>query len=67
MRMLKKARIQRGWTQQTLGVRARMTSAEISRIETGRLLPTPAQITRLARALRLAPAALLTEVSSDPR
>ena len=62
MRQMKAERIRRGWTQVELGARSTVSVAEISRIETGRLVPSPGQLKRLARALRLSPAHLLVEV-----
>lgn len=64
MNRLKAERLRRGWTQTALGYHARVTPSEISRIETGRLRPSPSQSTRLARALKLAPATLLLDENS---
>ena len=62
MLRLKAERLRRGWTQTDLGYHARITPAEISRIETGRLRPYPGQAERLSRVLELAPTELLAEV-----
>lgn len=68
MLRLKAERLRRKWTQTDLGYHARITPAEISRIETGRLRPYPRQAERLARVLEIAPADLLIEVPAaiDP-
>ena len=64
MLRLKAERLRRGWTQTDLGYHARITPAETSRIETGRLRPYPNQAERLASVLDLAPADLLMEVAA---
>ena len=51
--VLRAARQLRGWTQADLSHYSRMSSADISRIETGRLIPTPSQRERLADVLGL--------------
>ena len=51
MLRVKAERLRRNWTQTDLGYHARITPAEISRIETGRLRPYPGQAERLARVL----------------
>ena len=56
------ARKQRGWSQTQLGARARVSATDVSKIETGRFLPYPVQVKRLARALKLKPEELLEEV-----
>jgi ribosome-binding protein aMBF1 (putative translation factor) len=55
-------RLKRGWRQEDLAFYARMAAADVSRIETGRLVPYPTQVARLAKALGLKPAELLEEV-----
>ena len=65
MLRLKSERLRRGWTQTDLGFHSRMTTAEISRIETGRLRPYPGQVERLSRALGLRPSELLD--STEPQ
>lgn len=62
MLRLKLMRLQKGWNQTTLAFHARVTPAELSRIETGRLRPHPRQLERIGRVLDLASAALLDEV-----
>jgi transcriptional regulator with XRE-family HTH domain len=48
-------RLRRRWTQTDLGSYARMSAAEISRIESGRLRPYAGQARRLAEILGLDP------------
>ncbi len=62
MLRIKVERLRREWTQTDLGYKARMTPAEISRIETGRLTPYPGQIKRLVRVLGLGADELLAHV-----
>jgi len=62
---IKAERLRRQWTQTDLGARAGLSASDISRIESGRLQPYPRQVQRLARALKLAPAELLAEVSES--
>jgi transcriptional regulator with XRE-family HTH domain len=52
-------RLRRRWSQQELGYRAGIQATDISRIETGRLIPYPSQAERLARVLDLSPDDLL--------
>ncbi len=56
---LKKERQRRGWTQTVLAYKAGMTPAEISRYETGRMLPYREHARRLAKVLGLKPEQLL--------
>jgi transcriptional regulator with XRE-family HTH domain len=51
MLRLKAERLRRGWTQVDLSYHARVSPAEISRIETGRLRPYPSQVERIAHVL----------------
>jgi transcriptional regulator with XRE-family HTH domain len=44
-----------GWTQTDLAYHSRVSNAEISRIESGRLKPSLGQLERLARALGVRP------------
>ena len=66
----KSERLKRRWSQQDLGYRARVSASDISRIETGRMVPYPAQAERLGRILGLSPeelqepAAITQEVAS---
>lgn len=50
--LLRKVRLNRGWTQKELGARARVNKATISLIETGRFVPAEHHLKRLADALR---------------
>ncbi len=47
-------RQKRGWTQIDLSYHSRVNAAEISRIESGRLKPSPGQLQRIAKALGVA-------------
>jgi transcriptional regulator with XRE-family HTH domain len=53
--IIKEERIRRGWTQTDLSYHSRVSAAEISRIESGRLKPSTAQIERIAKALGVKP------------
>ncbi|MCH7708704.1 MAG: helix-turn-helix transcriptional regulator [Myxococcales bacterium] len=59
---IKSERLSRGWTQTELAYFARMSSADVSRIESGRMVPYPGHAQRLARVLGLDPSELLEEV-----
>jgi len=59
---LRAERLRRGWTQTDLGARAHLATSDVSRIETGRFIPYPEQLRRLARVLQLPAGALLEEV-----
>jgi transcriptional regulator with XRE-family HTH domain len=50
---LKRERIRRGWSQQTLGFHAGVGASEISRFEHGRAIPYRGQAERLAKVLEL--------------
>lgn len=65
MLRLKAERLRRGWTQTDLAYHARMTAAEISRIETGRLRPYPGQADRLSCVLGLRLEDLLEPANSE--
>ena len=65
MLRVKFERLRRGWNQTTLAFRARVSAAEISRIETGRAKPYPGQVKRLCRALGLTAGSLLENVVED--
>ena len=62
MLRVKAERLNRGWTQTELAYFARMSSADVSRIVSGRMIPYPAHAQRLARVLDLAPSDMLEEV-----
>ena len=59
---VKAERLNRGWTQTELAYFARMSSADVSRIESGRMVPYPSHARRLARALSLKPSQLMETV-----
>jgi ribosome-binding protein aMBF1 (putative translation factor) len=65
MLKIKAARLARGWNQQTVAQRAKMQAAELSRIETGRLIPYPRQAKNLARVLGLRPDELLDQAEAQ--
>lgn len=48
---IKEERQKRNWTQVDLAFFSRLNPAEISRIETGKLKPSPGQLQRIAKAL----------------
>jgi transcriptional regulator with XRE-family HTH domain len=52
---IKEERTQRGWTQVDLSYHSRVPASEISKIECGRLKPSPGQIERIAHALGVPP------------
>ncbi len=54
---LTEARERRHWSRAELARRARMSSADVGKIERGRLVPYSSQLKKLARALRLPPSA----------
>lgn len=62
---LKAERLKRGWRQEDLGFYARMSGADISRIERGWMKPYPGQAERLAKVLELDPEELLNEVEVE--
>ena len=48
---LRQAREAKGWNQEKLGKEIGLTQASISQLEKGRRAPTPALVTKLAKAL----------------
>lgn len=63
MTKLQEERRKRAWSQTDLAARAkRMSAADISKFETGRAIPYPAQAQRIAKALRLTVDELLEPV-----
>jgi transcriptional regulator with XRE-family HTH domain len=58
-------RLRRRWSQTELGARSGLSASDVSRIETGRFLPYPRQLARLARALKLDPAQVLDRVETS--
>ena len=65
MLRVKRERLRRGWNQTTLAYHAGVPIPDVSRIETGRLLPTASQLAKLATALGLSPATLLESVDAE--
>ena len=53
--ILKSEREKRGWTQQQLGVLARVGASDVQRIETRRMIPYPTQAEKLAKVLGVRP------------
>jgi transcriptional regulator with XRE-family HTH domain len=60
---IREERQRRGWTQIDLAYHSRVNPAEISRIENGKLKPSPGQIERLARALGVRPDQLSSQAA----
>ena len=58
-------RRRKGWRLEDLAHFARVSAADISRIETGRMKPYPSHLSRLSVALELDPTELLQEVGSS--
>jgi len=54
-------RLQRGWTQTDLAYHSRVSASEISKIETGRLVPSRTQRKRLADVLGIPRGEVLAE------
>jgi transcriptional regulator with XRE-family HTH domain len=61
---MKAERLRRGWTQTDLAYRSKVAISEISRFETQRAKPYPAQERRLSKILQLDPSTLLDEINS---
>ena len=59
MEELRRKRKARGWSQAELARRARLHPSDISRFESGRAIPYPIQLQKLAQALGVAESALL--------
>jgi ribosome-binding protein aMBF1 (putative translation factor) len=62
MLKIRAERQRRRMSQQTLAYKGKTQAADISRIENGRLIPSPRQAERLARVLGLQPDELLQPV-----
>lgn len=62
MTRLKFERTNRQLSQATIAALTRIAQPRVSQIETGRLTPTPAQLKRLAVALKVPASQLLEEV-----
>ena len=65
MTRLEQERRRRAWTQTTLAYKARLTQGDISEIETGRRVPGPKPMARLAKVLGLSADELLAEVTQE--
>lgn len=53
MLQIRHARESRGWSRTELARRARLNPVTVGQIESGRLIPYPSQLKKLARALAL--------------
>jgi len=62
---VKAERLKRNWNQTDLAFFARMSPSDISRIETGRMVPYSAHAQRLAKALGIHPDELLEKVELE--
>ncbi|MGE5593426.1 MAG: helix-turn-helix domain-containing protein [Betaproteobacteria bacterium] len=62
---IKAARLAKGWTQRDLAFYARLSEAEVSKLERGWHKPFPRQAARLAEVLGLRPEELLEEVPEN--
>ena len=62
---VKAERLKRNWSQTELAFFARMSSSDVSRIETGRMIPYSTHAQRLAKALGIRPDELLEEVELE--
>jgi len=62
---IREERMQRGWTQIDLSYHSRVSASEISKIECGRLKPSPNQIERIARALKVQPEKINIKASGN--
>jgi len=63
MTRMRAERRRRRWTQTDLAYHCRLSAADISRVETGRLQPSAAYRERIGRALGVPAAQLLDEVT----
>lgn len=68
MRLLTIERERRGWTKAHLARVAELNPSQVGLFESGRLIPYPGQLIKLAAALEFAgePARLLEEVANGP-
>lgn len=66
MLRIKYERIRFGYNQTALAFYAGMSVSDISRIETGRLKPYPAQLEKLSNILDIPPDQLLKEIAPKP-
>ncbi len=65
MLRLKFLRLERGLSQHQLAALANVPQSDLSRIETGRGIPTDAELASLATTLRCAPNRLMDVVSAE--
>ena len=63
---MKAERLKRQWSQTQLAARAALSTSDVSKFESGRMTPYPAQALRLARVLGLSPQELL-ERADEPQ
>lgn len=67
MRRIRAERLRKRWSQTELGFHARVSAADVSKIETGRLIPFSGQAARLAAALGCRVEELLDDSDPSPR
>ena len=65
MLKMKVARKAKGWRQEDLAHYARVTVADVSRYETGRMTPYPVHASRIAKVLGLRPEELQKEAEEN--
>ncbi len=63
---IRKLRVQRGWTQKELGLRAGIEGKNVSSYETGHLNPSARTLQRFAEALGVTAEDLLAESPKEP-
>ena len=66
MLALRFCRLNRGYTQTSVGHLANLSQTAISLIESGRLNPTPAELAALARVFGVSPPELLLKEMPEP-
>jgi transcriptional regulator with XRE-family HTH domain len=62
MLRLRQERLKRGWNQTVVAFKTKMSIADISRIESGRMRPYPDQLKRLSKLFGVAGEGLLEEL-----
>jgi transcriptional regulator with XRE-family HTH domain len=60
--VLRQRRLARGWSQQTLSMKARVDRTYISQVERGGNSPTVVMLCRLSRTLQVSPCELIAEL-----
>ena len=65
IRRIRLERLKRHWRLEDLAHFARVSAADISRIETGRMIPYPTHAKRLAEVLGIEPEELTTVVDTE--